>query len=132
MQLGKLKRITYRALLNNRMTAIAIRIAPRMFITRRCVRSVDSSWRKSRAMDLNSLMSVAEFGVVVGVLMEGAEYVPWIHNRWPIIERLGFLILVVSLVADWHFQSAINERQTQALIAPDHRYDCLTKAPNPV
>lgn len=71
-------------------------------------------------------MSISEVGVVIGVALEGTEYVPWIHKRWPILERIGFLLLLVSLVADWHFQSAINERQTQALVAADNRIASLT------
>jgi hypothetical protein len=66
---------------------------------------------------LNRLMSVSEFGVVLGVVLEGTEYVPGIHRRWPILERIGFMILVLALVADWHFQSKINERHTRELIS---------------
>jgi hypothetical protein len=66
-------------------------------------------------------MWVSEAGVVLGVVLEGTEYVPPIHKRWPTLEKIGFLILVLSLVADWHFQSMINEEQTQDLIAAENR-----------
>jgi hypothetical protein len=70
---------------------------------------------------LNTLMSASEFGVVVGVVLEGTEYVPSIHRRWPVFERIGFLLLVLSLVADWHFQSQINSRHTAALVLANTR-----------
>lgn len=66
-------------------------------------------------------MSASEFGVVVGVVLEGTEYIPSIHRRWPILEKIGFLLLVLSLVADWHFQSQINERHTNALLSANTR-----------
>src|SRR5260370_42316734 len=72
-------------------------------------------------MELLSFMSVPGAGVFVGVVLEGTEYPPPIHKRWPALEKIGFLILILSLVADWHFQSAINERQTQELIAANNR-----------
>ncbi len=80
-------------------------------------------------MELNSWMSVAEAGVVLGVLLEGSEYIPAIHKRWPALEKIGFLILVVALVADWRFQSMINERQTQALVAAYERIVRLSPRP---
>jgi hypothetical protein len=76
-------------------------------------------------MELNSLMSMSEAGVVVGVLLEGAEYIPPIHRRWPALEKIGFLVLVLALVADWHFQSAINEHQTEDLISANNRLIAL-------
>jgi hypothetical protein len=76
-------------------------------------------------MDLNSLMSASEAGVVLGVLLEGTEYVPPIHKRWPSLKKIGFAILVLSLVADWRFQSAINEEQTRLLLAADNRIASL-------
>ena len=76
-------------------------------------------------MELNSFMSLSEAGVVVGVLLEGTEYIPPIHRRWPVLEKLGFFILVLALVADWHFQSAINERQTDELISANNRIIAL-------
>jgi len=66
-------------------------------------------------------MSISEVGVVLGVVLEGTEYIPPIHRRWPALEKIGFLVLVLALVADWHFQSAINERQTQDLIRANNR-----------
>lgn len=77
-------------------------------------------------MELNSLMSIAEAGVVLGVILEGTEYVPSVHKRWPVLEKVGFLILVLSLVGDWHFQSAINAQQTQDLIAARNRIIALS------
>jgi hypothetical protein len=77
-------------------------------------------------MELNSLMSISEAGVVAGVVLEGTEYIPSIHNRWPSLEKIGFLLLVLALVADWHFQSAINEQQTQELIAANNRIVALS------
>lgn len=74
---------------------------------------------------LNILMSVSELGVVTGVILEGTEYVPTIHQRWPILEKVGFFILILSLVGDWHFQSAINQQQTEALIAANSRIATL-------
>jgi hypothetical protein len=78
-------------------------------------------------MELNSLMSIAEAGVVFGVILQGTEYVPPIHRRWPALEKVGFLVLVLALVADWHFQSAINERQTQDLITANNRIAMLAR-----
>jgi hypothetical protein len=77
-------------------------------------------------MELNSLMSISEAGVVLGVILEGTEYIPPIHRRWPVLEKLGFLILILALIADWHFQSAINERQTQNLISANNRIIALS------
>jgi hypothetical protein len=62
-------------------------------------------------------MSGAEMGVVVGVVLEGTEYVPSIKKRWPFLEKIGFLILVLALIADWDFQSRINTQLTQDLIS---------------
>jgi len=76
-------------------------------------------------MSLNSLMSLSEAGVVLGVVLEGTEYVPVINNKWPQLEKIGFLILVMALVADWHFQSAINDQQTTALISASTRLATL-------
>jgi hypothetical protein len=81
-------------------------------------------------MDLNSLMSLSEAGVVIGVVLEGTEYVPPIHSRWPWLETVGFFMLVIALICDWHFQSAINEQQTRALIAAGDRIAALTKSRN--
>jgi hypothetical protein len=78
-------------------------------------------------MEPNSLMSVSEAGVVLGIVLKGTKYVPSIRRRWPPLERIGFAILVLSLVADWHFQSAINERQTQALINAGNRIASLNR-----
>lgn len=77
-------------------------------------------------MGLNSLMSISEAGVLVGVILEGTEYIPPIHQRWPALEKVGFLVLVLALIADWRFQSAINERQTQDLIAARNRIIALS------
>ncbi len=77
-------------------------------------------------MELNSLMSISEAGVVLGVILEGTEYIPPIHRRWPVLEKIGFLVLILALVADWHFQSAINERQTEDLIAANNRIVMLS------
>jgi hypothetical protein len=81
-------------------------------------------------MSSETLMSVAEAGVVLGVLLEGTEYIKFIHQRWPALERIGFAILILSLVADWRFQSQINEQHTQALLAADNRIASLTKVRN--
>ena len=70
---------------------------------------------------LNTLMSVSEFGVVVGVALEGTEYVPCVHAHWPWLKKLGFVVLVISLIGDWHFQSAINTSLTNEIIAADTR-----------
>jgi hypothetical protein len=70
---------------------------------------------------LNFLMSCAEAGVVVGVILEGTEHIPRIHKRWPKLERLGFIVLVVCLIGDWNFQARINEHNTNDLIAAKNR-----------
>ena len=72
-------------------------------------------------MELNFWMSVAEAGVVLGVVLEGTEYIPPIHRRWPFLEKIGYLILIIALVGDWHFQTAINDKQTRELIDADNR-----------
>jgi hypothetical protein len=74
---------------------------------------------------LNLLMSVSELGVVIGVALEGTEYIPPIHKRWPWLEKLGFMVLVIALLGDWHFQSKINEHLTNDLIAADVRIATL-------
>ncbi len=48
------------------------------------------------------------------------EYIPPVYRRWPALEKIGFFVLVLALVADWHFQSAINKRQIQDLIAANN------------
>jgi hypothetical protein len=68
-------------------------------------------------------MSIAEAGVLFGVLLEGTEYIPPIRKRWPALEKIGFLVLVISLAADWRFQSAINEQQTDDLIKAEQRLE---------
>lgn len=75
---------------------------------------------------LNTLMSVSEFGVVTGVVLEGTEYIPAIHRKWPWLERVGFLVLVIALIGDRHFQSAINKQQSQDLIAARDRIVALS------
>ena len=75
-------------------------------------------------------MSASEFGVVAGVVLEGIEYIPAIHRRGPMLEKVGFLVLVLSLVADWHFQSQINERHTNALISANDRIAALRSGAN--
>src|SRR5712692_2190354 len=80
---------------------------------------------------LNSLMSAAELGVVIGVVLEGIEHIPSIKARWPILEKIGFAILVLSLIGDWHFQSEINERHTNDLISAHNRIAELVKAVSP-
>jgi hypothetical protein len=46
------------------------------------------------------------------------------------LEKVGFLVLVLSLVADWHFQSQINERHTNALISANDRIAALRSGAN--
>jgi hypothetical protein len=42
------------------------------------------------------------------------------------IQKIGFLILIVALVGDWHFQSAINEEQTDELVSAQNRIVALS------
>jgi hypothetical protein len=74
---------------------------------------------------LNVLMSLAEIGVIVGVALEGTEYLA-IHNRWPKLTKIGFLIIVLSLIADWRVQSTINRRLADELVGARSIISALT------
>jgi hypothetical protein len=74
---------------------------------------------------LNFLMSLAEIGVIVGVALAGTEYLA-IHDRWPKLTKIGFLILVLSLIADWRAQSKINSHLVDELVAARSRIRVLS------
>lgn len=74
---------------------------------------------------LNILMSLAEIGVIIGVALAGTEYLA-IHNRWPKLTKIGFLILVLSLIVDWRVQSKINGHLVDELVAGRSRISALT------
>lgn len=67
-------------------------------------------------------LAIGTLAVVVGVLMEGAEYADEIRRHgWPKrclkkVEIIGFAILVAGLAIEWYFQTKIGQYDTARII----------------